>query len=689
MTSANDNEILLYFPFQSFVSPTFWHKLSEIKIDFDRLSDAAKPIYGFYTNFKASSCLLEVDYSSFNTSFNPPKNCYTAIGTLYNKNTIEEFKECDKNALLQVEGQKFLDDIATGAILDDPRLLARFMILSFADLKTHNYYYWFAFPCPLEPTLEVKPNTKPSRLADCSELSHMTQIIESLPEEMRNFFVLNKNIKDHCIELKNLIDPCNFRDNLKNENIDDLYFCFADPCEYESPGWVMRTYAVFLHLSCPLLAGRDIKFIGVRSSPAAKYGQSLIWTVQIPKDNKYVDDMKFVGWEPNRKHKDGPRMGPRLVSMRDSMDPAKLADNSINLNLKLMKWRLVPDLNLEALAETKCLLFGAGTLGCAVARNLLSWGFKHITLIDNGKISFSNPVRQNLYTHEDAVQGNRMKATVAAERLKEINPNVTSKGFVMQIPMPGHTIGESLKQSTIEDLERIISMIDEHDVLFLLTDSRESRWLPTMLGAYKKKIVINAALGFDSYLVMRHGNSKEVDDASKYIDIGDLKCIAGSELGCYFCNDVTAPGNSLKDRTLDQQCTVTRPGVSNIAASYAVELLVSILQHADRDSAPAYFCSSGVSTERVPEGLLGIIPHSIRGMLCNYENILPATKKFSQCIACSEKIINEFQKNEIEFLLKAFETTKYLEDLTGISELMNIDANIIECDDSDFELSDE
>ncbi|XP_055859124.1 ubiquitin-like modifier-activating enzyme ATG7 [Episyrphus balteatus] len=685
MTSNDNKEVFLFQPLQSFVSPTFWHKLSEIKIDFDRLSDAAKPVHGFYTNFNSKSCLLEVDYSSFNTSFNPPKNHYTAFGTLYNKNTIEDFKECDKNALLQVEGQKFLDDIATGAILDDPRLLARFMILSFADLKTHNYYYWFAFPCPLKPTLEVERNSKPCRLADQTELSHMIQIIESIPDENRSFFILNKTIKDRYIELKDLIDPINLKDNLKDENIDDLYFCFVDPSEYESPSWMMRTYSTFLHLSCPSLAGKYIKFIGVRYNSEMKYGSSLIWTVQLPQNDEYMDDLKFVGWEPNKNNK----MGPRMVSMRESMDPAKLAENSINLNLKLMKWRLVPDLNLETMAETKCLLFGAGTLGCAVARNLLSWGFKYITLIDNGKVSFSNPVRQNLYTHQDAVQGNNMKATIAAERLKEINPNAITKGYVMQIPMPGHTIGDSMKQGAIEDLEKIISLVQEHDVIFLLTDSRESRWLPTMLGVANKKIVLNAALGFDSYLVMRHGNLKEVKDNSKYVDIGDLRCISGSELGCYFCNDITAPGNSLKDRTLDQQCTVTRPGVSNIAASYAVELLVSILQHPDKDSAPAYFCANAMSTEKVPEGLLGIIPHSIRGMLFNYENILPATKKFPQCIACSEKIVNEFQANGIEFLLKAFETTKYLEDLTGISELMNIDANIIECDDSDFELSDD
>lgn len=49
----------------------------------------------------------------------------------------------------------------------------------------------------------------------------------------------------------------------------------------------------------------------------------------------------------------------------------RIAENSIDLNLKLMKWRILPDINLEKIKDTKCLILGSGTLGCSVARALL------------------------------------------------------------------------------------------------------------------------------------------------------------------------------------------------------------------------------------------------------------------------------------------------------------------------------
>lgn len=56
----------------------------------------------------------------------------------------------------------------------------------------------------------------------------------------------------------------------------------------------------------------------------------------------------------------------------------RLAVSAADLNLKLMRWRQLPSLNLDMLSSTKCLLLGAGTLGCQVARMLMVSVQKHL-----------------------------------------------------------------------------------------------------------------------------------------------------------------------------------------------------------------------------------------------------------------------------------------------------------------------
>lgn len=69
-------------------------------------------------------------------------------------------------------------------------------------------------------------------------------------------------------------------------------------------------------------------------------------------------------------------------------------------------------------------------------------------------------------------------------------------------------------------------------------DSRESRWLPTLIAAARGKMVINAALGFDSYLVMRHGGpAPGIAEVSQEPGREETS----SRLGCYYCNDIVAP----------------------------------------------------------------------------------------------------------------------------------------------------
>lgn len=89
------------------------------------------------------------------------------------------------------------------------------------------------------------------------------------------------------------------------------------------------------------------------------------------------------------------------------------------------------------------LSWSAGTLGCAVARTLLGWGVRHITLVDNSHVAFSNPVRQSLYEFEDCLQGGTPKAEAAAQKLRQIFPGAVSQGVSLTIPMPGHPIAPS------------------------------------------------------------------------------------------------------------------------------------------------------------------------------------------------------------------------------------------------------
>ena len=68
------------------------------------------------------------------------------------------------------------------------------------------------------------------------------------------------------------------------------------------------------------------------------------------------------------------------------MDPNCLAANAVDLNLKLMKWRLQPNIDLEIVKEKSVLLLGSGTLGCNVSRVLIGWGVRNITFLDNGYV---------------------------------------------------------------------------------------------------------------------------------------------------------------------------------------------------------------------------------------------------------------------------------------------------------------
>ncbi|KAI8434362.1 hypothetical protein MSG28_012421 [Choristoneura fumiferana] len=532
ITMTSKSEIIQYVPFMSFVHPSFWHTLTEVKLEVDKLNETVKQINGRFTYREDIGTVFEVDGTSFNKSPDLEQLYQNVTGTIMNKNTIEEFKNTDKAALLNSVGEAMWTNIKTKIWITKPSVLSNFIVISFADLKKFHYYYWFAYPAPSQPTVYLKePSSSITTHFNNKQLENLAQAYKSFDLLQKNFFIILKENDD--IALKTLAEVLDPKLPVQNELCVDLsnaYFVFADPSNTSNPGWPMRLFLAALLEHCPFLTKNDIKVIGLRCHVNGAVDRSLVFTVTAPENVQATESAGWVGWERN----DRGNFGPKLANM--------------------------------------CLLLGAGTLGCHVARDLLAWGFRHITFVDNGKVSYSNPTRQVLYTHADCAEG-RPKAQAAADNLRLILPTVKSEGFALHIPMPGHPVGESLRPEAEAGVARLRELIASHDA-------------------------------------------------------------------------------SLKDRTLDQQCTVTRPGVAAIAGALAVEILVGLLQHPLRIHAPA-LCNLSEDTQNIPadlQGVLGPIPHSIRGFLHSYQSVAPTCAKFKQCIACSDTVIDKYRKEGVEFV---------------------------------------
>lgn len=553
---------------------------------------------------------------------------------------------------------------------------------------------------------------------------------------------------------------------------EDRFVCFADPSNYPTnPGWMLRNLLVLIrqrwHLDdVQILCYRDTHtrreqpnsvIMSLRSAEPVHKDQvaqqlskdiptmsastalrpddvdafgELIEHKPVPPESKPEPTRaesppkappvpKVTGWERNEQNK----LISRTVDLAAYLDPTKLADQAVDLNLKLIKWRISPSIDLETIKHTSCLLLGAGTLGSYIARNLMGWGVRKITFVDNARVSYSNPVRQPLYDFKDCQEGGARKAERAAQKLKEIYPGANAHGESFSVPMAGHPIMDEGRVK--REFERLKELIEEHDAIFLLMDTRESRWLPTVMAKAAGKMVINAALGFDTYVVMRHGvRSKEPsppkptggesgaatqaegtvttqpDDGTDPLEAaasnpiearpssrkssssqpaptGPSHTEKGEELGCYFCTDVVAPADSLKAATLDQQCTVTRPGCAPLASALAVELLVSITQHRLKARAPAPQQSSGTSVLPAPptdpslpdSHPLGTVPHTIRGYLSTWQTIQVKGPAYSSCAACSERIVERYERDGWEFVKRAVGEKGFVEEVSGLAEV--------------------
>lgn len=590
-------------PIQSFLDTSFFQELSRLKLDVLKLDTTGQPLFACLdtsnTPKTIKSVPLFLNGQSFNEGALRSGNGVPVKGMIYNFNVLEEFKTLDKQKFLEKKAQEKWEQ----GIIDINNSVG-FYVISFSDLKKYRFYYWVCAPCFQRESLTIKVlEKKPVKDAEIYQLWFKENIDQwiGLINENKEVVKYSKNAALTC-------DAIIIRDSSRLEEIPSAMLKnFLTLCKHNNPG--MTETAVYM----------------IRPNDKS-FRLRLLLT-----EKGSTNRLQVSGWERNAQGK----LGPRAVDLSSLIDPLKVAEQSVDLNLKLMKWRIVPDIDLDVIKNTKVLLLGAGTLGCYVSRALMAWGVRKITLVDNSTVSFSNPVRQPLFQFDDV---GKPKAQAAATSLKKVFPLLDVEGIKLDVPMIGHPVTN--EEIDHEEYNRLCELFAKHDAIFLLMDSRETRWLPTVLGNLQNKIVINAALGFDSYLVMRHGNY--YGDRTK-------------RLGCYFCHDVFAPKDSLTDRTLDEMCTVTRPGVALMAASQAVELLVSVLQ--PRDNKEENKC------------ILGDIPHQIRGFLNNFSSLQLETPAYNHCSACSPEVINMCKDLGWDFVKAALNDHTYVEQLSGLAQV--------------------
>ena len=135
----------------------------------------------------------------------------------------------------------------------------------------------------------------------------------------------------------------------------------------------------------------------------------------------------------------------------------------------------------KKILSSKILIVGIGGLGCPAAESLVRAGIGTIGLVDNDIVNLSKIHRQCLFNSKDI---KKSKVSVAAQKLKEINPLTKIKTYKLRL-------NKNNIKSIIKNYELIIDGSDNFRTKFLIND---------YCIKYKKKLITGAITKFDGHI---------------------------------------------------------------------------------------------------------------------------------------------------------------------------------------------
>ena len=163
----------------------------------------------------------------------------------------------------------------------------------------------------------------------------------------------------------------------------------------------------------------------------------------------------------------------------------------------------------QKLSEAKLLVVGAGGLGCPALQYLVAAGIGKTGIIDSDIVSINNLHRQVLYTTNDV---GRLKAEVAAERLHQMNPDVTIVSYPVRMSN-----------------KNALEIISAYDIVLDATDNFATRYLINdACVLLNKPFVYGAISQFEGQVAAFNCEEKSVN----YRDLFPQPPTPGSVLNC-------------------------------------------------------------------------------------------------------------------------------------------------------------
>ncbi|MEP3889945.1 MAG: molybdopterin-synthase adenylyltransferase MoeB [Hellea sp.] len=127
----------------------------------------------------------------------------------------------------------------------------------------------------------------------------------------------------------------------------------------------------------------------------------------------------------------------------------------------------------SALLASKVAIVGAGGLGGPAGLYLAAAGIGHITIIDDDVVEASNLQRQVQFVTTDI---GMEKATVMADTLDDLNPDVQTKGHIGRLTKRN-------AQDLLKGHDIIIDGVDDFETRFAINDAALALAIPLVSGA--------------------------------------------------------------------------------------------------------------------------------------------------------------------------------------------------------------